>query len=88
MSRYRRIGPACETAIDGELFLVLNNQDIVHLDPLAAALWRLLDEPMAEEAILRVFAAAFPATPSQQLSGDLATAIRLLEAAGALVRED
>ena len=86
MSCYRRAGTASETWIDGELFLVLANQEIVHLDRLAAALWRLLDRPLGFEALLEVFAQAFPATPAVQLRGDLVASLAQLEAAGALAR--
>lgn len=68
------------TEVEGEVFLVIpDGQEIVHLDPMAAALWRLLDRPMTVNAVVDTFAAAFPDTPVAQLRADVLHALGELE---------
>lgn len=68
------------TEVEEEVFLVIpEGQEIVHLDRLAAALWRLLAEPMTVNAVVDTFAAAFPDTPVAQLRADVLQALGELE---------
>ena len=84
MIRYRRRAEMSETAVDDELFLAHpETQEIVHLDPLAAALWRLLAEPHTTAEIEAAFAAAFPTVPPDRLGADLQEALATLLAAEA-----
>jgi hypothetical protein len=88
---WRRLPAQSETVIGDDLFLVAPGRDgapgeIVHLDLLAAALWRLLDVPHDLAAIHGIFAAAWPDVPAAKLHADIATALNLLAAEG-LARE-
>ena len=79
MTRYVRRADVSATAVDDEAFLVHpESQEIVHLDALAFAVWRLLEAPHGEDEILEAFTAAFPDVPGQQLAADLKAAIRTL----------
>lgn len=51
-------------------------------DPLAAAIWGLLSEPSTETELLAILSAAFPATPSGQIAGDLRVLLRSWAAKG------
>jgi len=88
LNRWRRRPAIAETAVDDELFLVHpGTQEIVHLDPPAAALWRLLAEPAGWAEIEAVFAAAFPDVPAERLAADLAAALATLRDAGVVTEE-
>lgn len=68
------------TEVDEEVFLVIpDGQEIVHLDRLAAGLWRLLAVPMTLNAIVDTFAAAFPDLSIAQLRADVLTALGEME---------
>jgi hypothetical protein len=88
MTIYRRTPGVSETVVEDDLFLVSpQTQDIVHLDRLAAALWRLLAEPQSRTDIAAVFAAAFPDAAPAGLAADLDAALAALAAAGLVLAE-
>lgn len=73
--------------MDDDLFLVAPvSGEIVHLDAMGAAIWRLLEQPQGMEEILATFAEAFPDADTERLRDDLAVALETLKAAG-LVRQ-
>ena len=77
---YARRAELPATEVEEEVFLVIpDGQEIVHLDRLAAALWRLLAVPMTLNAIVDTFAAAFPEPPVAQLRADVLTALGEME---------
>jgi hypothetical protein len=77
--RYRRTHGVEVTELDGELFLVPpEDTEIVYLDRMGAAVWRLLETPHAPEEIHAVFAEAFPDVPAERLRADLDQAIQAL----------
>lgn len=79
MTRYVRRDDVSATAVDDEAFLVHpESQEIVHLDALAFAVWRLLEAPHGEAEILEAFAAAFPDVPPDRLAADLEAALGTL----------
>jgi hypothetical protein len=83
MTRYIRAAGVSETAVDDELFLVApQTQEIVHLDALAAAVWRQLAEPATAADIAALFAAAFPDMPAERLRADIEAALAVLLAEG------
>ena len=87
MGRYRRNPRITETAVDDELFLVdPDSQEILHLDPIAGGLWRLLRAPATLAEIEAVFREAFPDAPGAPLARDLAAALDTLLAAGFIER--
>lgn len=83
MTRYVRIAGVSETAVDDDLFLVApQTQEIVHLDALAAAVWRVLDSAATAGEIADIFAAAFPDTPAEVLRADVEATLATLLAEG------
>ncbi len=79
MTAYRRAPGVAETAIDDDLFLVEPaTQEIVHLDLMAVAVWRLLEAPRTVAEIEAAFAEAFPDVPGERIAGDIDTALRRL----------
>lgn len=69
---YRRREGVKETPVDADLFLVLPaNGEIFHLNPLGAALWRLLAEPTSETEAGDMLALAFPDMPADALAADV-----------------
>ncbi len=62
-----------ETCIDGEVFLVnSDNNTIYKLEPLAAAVWRLLAKEAASiSEIVALIAAAFPDVPAARIEADV-----------------
>ncbi|HLB79166.1 MAG TPA: PqqD family protein [Dongiaceae bacterium] len=58
--------------LDHELFLVgADDRSIYHLNPIAAALWRLLDEPMPVGEAVGVLCEAFPEIDAARIEGDV-----------------
>ncbi|MEX0815206.1 MAG: PqqD family protein [Dongiaceae bacterium] len=72
--------------LDHELFLVgADNRSIYHLNPIAAALWRLLDEPMPVEEAIGVLCEAFPEIDAARIEGDVNVLFADLTERGLLV---
>ncbi|HYM31368.1 MAG TPA: PqqD family protein [Candidatus Cybelea sp.] len=83
MTTYRRRADVSETPVEDDLYLVVpETQDIHHLDPIAAGVWRLLAEPASAAAISDVLAAAFPDQPPASIAADVEEALRRLSEAG------
>ncbi len=83
MTRYVRKAGASKTVIGDDVFLVApETREIVHLDVMGAALWRLLETPQSRVDIVATFAAAFPDIASAQLDADLSAALQKLVAEG------
>jgi len=72
--------------LDHELFLVgADNRSIYQLNPIAAALWRLLDEPMPVEEAVGVLCEAFPEIDAARIEGDVSALFADLVERGLLV---
>lgn len=85
---YRRRPDLPSTEVEDEVFLVIpEGQEIVHLDRMAAALWRLLEEPSTLNALVDTFASAFPDIPIAQLRADVLAALGEMEEQEVLVVE-
>ena len=83
MTAYRRVAGVSETAVDADLYLVApGSQDIFHLDPLAAGLWRMLQVPATDAALTAVMIEAFPETDAAQIAADVARSLALLSGQG------
>lgn len=81
--RYRRHPSVSVTEIDGEAFLVRRDTDaILHLNPTATGLWRALEEPMARDRLVDLFASGFPDVSRTTLAADVDAALAALLAAG------
>lgn len=87
MNHWERAGGVSENPMDDDLFLVVPvSGEIVHLDAMGAAIWRLLQQPQSLEDIRATFVAAFPDADAAVLQEDLTVALETLKAAG-LVRQ-
>jgi len=85
---YRRRADLPATEVGDEVFLVIpEGQEIVHLDQLAAALWRLLETPSTLNVIVDTFATAFPDMPVAQLRADILAALGEMEEQNVLAVE-
>lgn len=59
-------------ALDGELFLVdVEQQGILHLNPLAAGVWNLLAEPASRNDAAEALGYAFPDVDGARIEGDI-----------------
>ena len=75
--------------IDDIVFLVgTDNDTVYHLNPIGAAIWRMLAEPVSAPEMTQTLAAAFPGTPAEQLSSDVEKLIRDLDARGFVIHVD
>lgn len=80
MTRLQRIEVVTETEVDGELFLVApDSQEIFHLDAMASAIWRALEQPMSRTELDALFQAAFPDVPAARLKDDVDNALDRLQ---------
>jgi hypothetical protein len=76
---YRRSAGVSETAVDADLYLVApGSQDIFHLDSMAAGLWRLLQAPATEAALIAIMADAFPEVDAAEIAADVTRSLALL----------
>ena len=55
---------------------------IHRMDPLAAAIWDVLDEPATATDLLDLLAESFPATDPARIAADLDSLLRMLAAWG------
>jgi hypothetical protein len=78
MMRWQRVAGGGETPADNDLFVISPEGEIVHLDALAHALWRALDQPQTLGELVATFAAAFPGEDQMQLAADLQAALDAL----------
>jgi len=83
MTTYARKPGTSETVIGDDVFLVApETREIVHLDVMGAALWRLVETPQPHADIVATFADAFPDIGPAQLAADLSAALQKLVAEG------
>lgn len=89
MGRLTRNPEIVAREIDDAVFLVgAGNDAVFHLNPVGAAIWRLLAEPISEAELRQTLADAFPQIPAGQVSRDLEKLIRDLDTRGFLVKID
>jgi hypothetical protein len=87
VSAYRRRAGVSETAVDAELYLVApGSDDIFHLDPIAAGIWRMLEEPANLTVLQDTLSDAFPDAVPGRIAGDVTAALATLRLQG-LVEE-
>ncbi len=81
--RYCRNPAVSVTEVDNEIFLVEpGTQEVYYLDTIAAALWRLLADPLDLDDIVAVYCTAFPDTGMDIVRRDLDRAIQDLRGRG------
>jgi len=69
---FRRRSDIGETTVEDDLFLVKpETQGIFHLNPVAAALWRLVAEPRTRSEAALILSSAFPDVAPSQISADV-----------------
>jgi hypothetical protein len=79
VSAYRRRAGVSETAVDAELYLVApGSDDIFHLDPVAAGIWRLLAEPASLTSLKATIGDAFPDAAPGRVADDVTAALATL----------
>ncbi len=79
MSRYCRRPSINETPVEDELFLIAGDSgDIYHLDRMAMAIWRALEDPASKVELLNLFGEAFPETPAATMEQDVGAALSTL----------
>ncbi len=85
--RYRRAEGIAERKIDGEIFLIgTQNQSLFHLNTLAAAIWNLLEEPLAIDEVVEIIGGAFPDMSGDAILNDVEKLIKRLEANNLVTR--
>lgn len=69
---YARAPDITPRQIDDSLFAAVPTTNTIHhLDPMAAAVWRALEQPRTLREIVELFAAAFPEVEREVLRRDL-----------------
>ncbi|RDD60379.1 PqqD family protein [Ferruginivarius sediminum] len=82
----RRNPDVRETPVDDDIFLVApDSDDIVYLDRIGTAIWKLLEAPHTQEDVRAVFHDAFPDVPPARIDTDLNNALQDLLARGLIV---
>ncbi len=86
--RYRRRAGVSVTELDDEAFLVPpGGGDILILNATGLGIWRLLESACSADAIIEVFASAFPETPIDALARDVDTVLTEMQARGLIEPE-
>jgi hypothetical protein len=81
--RWRRAPGVVPRRVGRETFLWQRDaQRFLHLNPMASAVWLLLEEATSAQDITALLAEAFPATPPAQIAGDVAALLGRLAARG------
>jgi hypothetical protein len=82
-TRYRRLDSIEERRIGDAIFLVNPSTNAIFgLDPIGAAIWKLLAEPTSEAEASQLLHAAFPAYPPARVACDVAALFSALRANG------
>jgi len=75
--------------IDDTVFLVgTDNDSVFHLNPIGAAIWKLLAKSANEEDVTQTLVEAFPDLPTEQVNSDVEKLFRDLESRGFLLKLD
>lgn len=89
MTRLTRNPTTVYRELDNSVFLVGTCNDAVfHLNPIGAAIWKLLETPITEEEITKILVEAFPDAPAKQVRDDVTKHFRDLESRGFLASAD
>jgi hypothetical protein len=78
-----------ERNVDDAVFLVgSDSESVFHLNPLTAAVWRLLAQPESIGEVINLLASAYPDIEIVQIEGDVLTLMKALERRGLVVKSD
>lgn len=76
MNRIARRDGIDATEVDEDVFLVEpDSEEVFHLNPVAAGLWRLLAEPMTVAELQAAVREAFPDRPRAAVDAEVAAAV-------------
>lgn len=76
MNRIARRDGIDATEVDEDVFLVEpDSEEVFHLNPVAAGLWRLLAEPMTVAELQAAVREAFPDRPGAAVDAEVAAAV-------------
>lgn len=80
---YARAPDITPRQVDDSLFAAVPTTNTIHhLDPMAAAVWRALEQPRTLREIVDLFAAAFPEVEREVLRRDLRAVLRRMRRVG------
>lgn len=86
MTRYRQKDGVSATEVDDDIFLVEpQSEEVFHLNPLAAGIWRALVEPASREEVVALLRAAFPDADRATIARDAGAILDRLQAEGFVV---
>jgi hypothetical protein len=86
MKRYRQKEGVSATEVDDDIFLVATEtEEVFHLNPLAAGIWRALAEPSHRDEIIALLHAAFPERDAAEVARDAGVALDRLVAEGFVI---
>ena len=74
--------------VDGQIFLIDEAGGAIHhLNETASAIWRLLEQPASQNAVIREFRFLFPDEEAGRIKRSIREALRDLADRGILIRE-
>ena len=89
MGLLRRNPDIVAREIDDTVFLVgTDNESVFHLNPIGAAIWKLLAEPIAKEDVTQILVEAFPELSTEQVNNDVEKLFHDLKSRGFLHQSD
>lgn len=78
-----------ERTVDDAVFLVgPENETVFHLNPLGAAVWRLLADPVSIDDVIGLLATAYPNVAIARIEADVSRLMTGLDRRGLIVRSD
>ncbi len=84
---YGRVPGVITELVDNEIFVLDPDKGRIHaMNPSAAALWRLLEEPATLAELVEDFAAAFPAVSRTKLQREIEQGLASIREKGLLQR--
>ena len=81
-ARFEQMPGVALRTVDGDLFLVRPGATMMHLNPVAASLWQLLEQPTSLRTAVEVVREAFPHADARQVQRDVRTLFDMLQDAG------
>lgn len=86
MTRYRQNPAVSVTLVEEDTFLVApGTEEVFHLDAVAGAVWRMLEEPADAAMLARLLADAFPEQSEAAIRADLDRTLAELAGAGLIL---
>lgn len=84
---YQRNPQISEVTVDGERFLADSKSGSIHnLNPLASAIWRLLEQPVTREVMVAIVRVGYPEVPQEMIETDISAILERFEAKDLITR--